>query len=194
MNLDGKAAILAAAQKAERQPTGNYWSSARIEGQAYVMRPKTGTYAIAGAHTETFYWSGAKAGMSEASFERELPARPLTARDTALWRKAGAPSSFRVWSGDHYATYTTKATKWEARRPDAGGGGDFLDGKSAEELRRLPSDPAELAEMFLSPKELAKAAGLPPGKELRQVDPAAKIARVATILEGAPIPRRRGPG
>jgi hypothetical protein len=186
--LDNRTAVLVAAEKAERQPTGTYWYSNKIQGQSYIMRPKTGTYAITGALTETFKWWGAKSGMGEAPYGRDLPARPLTAHDAALWRKAGSPSSFRVWSGDAHHTYTTKATKWVADTPDTRGGGEFLGGKSLEDLQNLPTDPAKLAEMFLSQTELSKAAGLPPGKTLPRLEPGFKIVRVATLLEGAPIP------
>lgn len=188
VNLDDRGVILAAAEKAERQPIGRYWYSDQIQGQSYVMRPKTGTYAITGAHTEVFRWSGAKSGMGEASYERDLPSRPMTARDAALWRRAGSPSSFRVWSSDHYDTYTTKATTWEAKAPDARGGGEFLGGKSVEELQNLPTDPAKLAELFLSQAEMSTAAGLPPGKRLQRIEPGAKVVRVATLLVGTPIP------
>jgi hypothetical protein len=192
VNLDDRGAILVAAEKAEQQPIGKYWYSDTIEGQSFIMRPKTGTYAVTGAVTETFQWSGAKSGMGVAYYDRDLPSRPSTARDAALWRRAGSPSSFRVWSGDHYDTYTTKATKWKADHPDTRGGGEFLDGKSVEDLQNLPTDPAKLAEMFLSRTVAAKAAGLPPGKidpsAKVKIDPSAKFTWVATLLENAPIP------
>src|SRR5262249_44812670 len=91
-------------------------------------------------------------------YGRDLPARPLTAEDAAAWRNAGSPSSFRVWSNDHYGTYTTKAGPW---RPDTAqarpGGRFFLPGKTpangmtAKQLRSLPPDPAALAEIFSKP-------------------------------------------
>lgn len=100
----GRQAVLVAADKAAEQPTGNYWSAERISGQAYVVRARTGTYAIFGAHDETFNWAGARKGMGEAYYARDLPARPQTPEDEALWRKAGSPSAIRVWSNDHYFT------------------------------------------------------------------------------------------
>ncbi len=48
-----KQAVLAAAAKAELLPTGAYWYTDQIQGQSYMMRPKTGSYAIVGAHSET---------------------------------------------------------------------------------------------------------------------------------------------
>ncbi|MCW2862194.1 MAG: hypothetical protein JWP48_3902 [Actinoallomurus sp.] len=196
VNLDDRGAILAAAEKAERQPIGKYWYIDKIEGQSYIMRPKTGTYAITGAHTETFSWWGAKHGMGEAFYGRDLSARPPTARDASLWRRAGSPSSFRVWSGDHYYTYTTKATKWKANgHPNTRGGGEFPGGMSAEDLQNLPTDPAKLAEMFLSETQVRKAEGLPPTARpparLRMLEPGIKVMRVTSLLAGPMPPKVR---
>jgi hypothetical protein len=199
VRLDDRAAFLAAAEKAEQQPNGRYWYADEILGQSYIMRPKTGTYAITGALTESFKWWGAKSSTGEAFYERALPARPLTARDASLWRRAGSPSSFPVWSSDHHYTYATKATKWTVDDQDGRGGGEFLGGKSVEDLQNLPTDPDELAEMFLSQPVMGRlAAGLPPGRQpspemarrLKSIPvlPRARIARVAGLLENAPIP------
>ncbi|WP_433465906.1 hypothetical protein [Spirillospora sp. CA-128828] len=143
-----KQAVLAAAEKAALVPTGKYWYSNQIQGQSYIMRPKTGTYAIVGAHTETFEWSGAKSGTGEAFYGRDIPSRPLTPKDEELWRKAGAPSKFRVWSNDHYYTYDHHSSSWEVDDPDPKGGGTFLGDMTVEKLQNLPTDPASLAAMF----------------------------------------------
>ncbi|MEU8124470.1 hypothetical protein AB0C21_37655 [Spirillospora sp. NPDC049024] len=196
----GKQAVLVAADKAAEQPTGNYWSAERISGQAYVVRAKTGTYAIFGAHDETFNWTGARKGMGEAYYARDLPARPQTPRDEALWRRAGSPSAIRVWSNDHYYTYTTKASKWRSEGPEVGvdpkGGGMFLD-KSVEELRNLPTDPVKLAEMFLSDDLMAASGADPkPSSKKRMAEllqtrpdliPGLKIMRASALL-GTPVP------
>jgi hypothetical protein len=195
--LDNKGAILTAAEQAERQPAGDYWHTDLIMGQSYVMRPETGTYAITGALTEGFNWWGAKSGMGEAFYSRELPSRPSTTGDAALWRKAGSPSSFRVWSSDHFYTYTTKATKWQVDGKDSHGGG-FLGGKSAEDLQNLPADPAKLTAMFLSQTVLSRqAAGLAPGRQpspelarrlkTLRIEPQAKVSAVAGLLN-SPLP------
>ncbi|MFC4052453.1 hypothetical protein ACFOY4_22435 [Actinomadura syzygii] len=197
----GKGAVLAAAEKAELQPMGKYWHDDRISGQAYVVRAKTGTYAIFGAHSETFNWSGVKSGMGEAYYGRDLPAHPQTARDAALWRAAGSPARIRVWSGDHFATYTTKATAWTSDGPNVGvdprGGGKFIIGKSVEDLQNLPTDPNELARLFLSGKAMEQE-----GKAARGADPsgsnsgrgalaAMKIMRVSGLLATPVQPKVR---
>ncbi|MFI0353119.1 CU044_5270 family protein [Actinomadura sp. 9N407] len=186
----GKQAVLAAAEKAAAQPLGKYWFTDRIQGQAYVIRAKTGTYAITAALDESFNWHGAKSGAGEAYYGRDLPAHPQTERDEALWRKAGSPSSFRVRGDGRDVIYTTRATDWRSDGPevgiDPGGGGAFM-GRSVEELQNLPTDPAALTEMFLgagkgSPSGLSKRLGFKPG------DAGPKIMRVSSLLGGAPVP------
>ena len=201
VHLDNRGAILTAAEKAAQQPFGTYWHFDEVSGQSYVMRAKTGTYAITGALTEGFDWWGAESGKGEAFYSRELPPRPATAHDTALWRRAGSPSSFHVWSGDHYYTYTAKATKWHKDGQYADGGG-FLGGMSAEELQNLPTDASKLAEMFLSQMPMGRRAmGIPPGRRLTpeqerlvrswRIKPLAKISAAAAFLRSPVPPKAR---
>ncbi|XRQ09790.1 CU044_5270 family protein [Actinomadura welshii] len=205
----GKQAVLAAAEQAAAQPTGKYWYSHKIHGLTYIVRPASGSYAIVGAHTELFRWTGAEPGAGEAVYGREIPARPLTPRDEKLWRKAGSPSTFKVWSNDHYATYGRGATKWKADPPDAAGGGEFFvsgSGRSltTEQIQKLPSDPERLAALFLDPvrdpvtrkrqmmKKLGVKDDLPPdpgacGSAATSVS-RAKVDRAETLLMDAPLP------
>ncbi|MEU5883178.1 hypothetical protein [Spirillospora sp. NPDC047279] len=189
VNLDARGAFLAAAANAERQPIGDYWHSDVIQGQSYVLRPKTGTYAISGSLTESFGWWGAKSGMGEGYYGRDLPAHPL---DRDLWRKAGSPSTFRVWSGDSYSTHSTKVTKWQTDGPERGthprGGGRFLDGRTVEDLWKLPADPAKLAALFLNAEQMSAASGARPGKGPDEVPSGVPIMRVSSILGTTPLP------
>jgi hypothetical protein len=142
--------FLAAAAAMERRPTGKYWFTDQIQGQSYLV--KAG-YAITGAHSETFEWTSVKKSGGSLFYGRDLPARPLTKEDEAAWRKAGSPSSFRVWSNDHYGTYTTKAGHWKVDREMASQGGKFFIsgvGKemTAAQIQNLPTDPARLAKLF----------------------------------------------
>ncbi|NVI86933.1 hypothetical protein [Actinomadura sp. BRA 177] len=186
-------AVLAAAAKVELTPTGKYWYTDRLDGQSYIIRAKTGTYAIVGAASESFSWTGLKKGTGEAYYGRDLPARPLTAQDEAAWKKAGSPSSFRVWSNDHYYTYTAKATQWRSDGPEVGidpdGGGEFL-GKPAAEWQNLPTDPGKLAKMFLNEAETRPGMGLPEKsarKVLASQSASAQIWRASSILGGTPV-------
>ncbi|MFB4302108.1 CU044_5270 family protein [Actinomadura sp. NTSP31] len=198
-NIDlGRQAVLAAATKAEQVPIGRYWYTDRVSGQSYIVRSKSGApYAIAGAATEMFGWQGVKAGMGEMYYDRDLPARPLTAQDAAVWRKDGSPSRFRVWSGDHHATYTTKATKWRSDVQGTGldpkGGGSFSLGLSARELQDLPTDAAALARRFLDENGTSKHARLLQGlaRYRPQVLPNMKIQAVMALLSAPTPPKVR---
>ncbi|MFG2090979.1 hypothetical protein [Spirillospora sp. NPDC048824] len=195
-------AVLAAADKAAAQPIGKYWSSGWISGQSYIVRAETGDYAIVGAQTEFFRWSGAKSGMGEAFYGRELPARLHTARDKELWKKAGSPPEFRVWSNDHYYTYGRKATEWEVDDPDPAGGGNWLGGRTVEDFQRLPTDPEKLAAMFFVPRGSRK---IMDPRKLRQAEERVgehsgrlrtpppmtafhKLFLVENMLQDAPVP------
>ncbi|SFP00926.1 CU044_5270 family protein [Actinomadura madurae] len=187
-------AVLAAAAKAELAPTGKYWHTDSIDGQSYIVRAKTGTYAIVGAASESFHWAGVKKGTGEAYYDRDLPARPLTPQDEAAWKRAGSPSSFRVWSNDHYYTYKAKATPWRSNGPEVGvfpeGGGEFL-GKSIEEWQNLPADPARLTDILLGNGEARFGADPSGGKRnprlKAEAAQASDIWRTASILSNTPV-------
>ena len=191
-------AVLVAAEKAAAQPTGNYWHSDIVGGRVHLVRAETGTYAIDVSRNESFSRHGARSGTGAAYFQRDLPARPQTARDRELWRESGAPTSFRVPVDDGHATFTTKAAPWRSEGPEVGhdprGGGEFPDGRSVEELRDLPTDPAKLTEMFLDAEGSGTAMGLPrkaTGSDdpaAGRADPALKIMRVASLLMNNPLP------
>ena len=183
---DGRLAgqpILLAAARAEAQPMGQYWTSDTIWGQSYIVSAKSGKYAITGAGSETFEWTSVKPGGGNLFYGRDLPARPQTPADKAAWRKAGSPTSFRVWSNDHYQTYTRSAGAWDADRPQAKPGGRFffmgLGGKSRaaqgvtiEDLQRLSNDPALLRKTYLAL----------PG------DPSQRLMAIGEDLMNAPVP------
>lgn len=190
-----KSAFLIAADNAALQPTGRFWYTDQIAGQSYLV--KAG-YAITGAHSETFVRTSVGSGGGNLFYGRDLPARPLTAEDTAAWRKAGSPSSFRVWSNDHYSTYTTKAGSWKADTAAAGAGGRFYlpgntpdSGLTARQLRNLPTDPATLAKMlFTPPKRVTDLAAEHP--ELAAVTASrngpARTVQLASESFTAPLP------
>ncbi|MFB9832849.1 CU044_5270 family protein, partial [Actinoallomurus acaciae] len=187
VRLDATSVFLAAADQAERQPMGEYWYTDQIQGQSYIVKDG---YAIVGAHSETFEWTAVKAGGGNVFYGRDLPARPATKEDRAAWRKAGSPSSFRVWSNDHHETYTTRAGSWqEDPSGDGTGGRFFVQGSGREltvkEILKLPTDPATLAARFLTLN--------PPGRPGRRqaVPPlsnAYKLNKAAELFESAPLP------
>ncbi|MFG1997940.1 CU044_5270 family protein [Spirillospora sp. NPDC048911] len=197
--------LLAVAERVERLPAteGRYWYTDQISGQSYIMRPKTGAYAIVGAHIETFTWSGARAGDGTAFHGRDLPARPLTPADEMAWRRAGAPEKFRVWSNDHFWTYVRRSTPWKADDVDPRAGGSFFVrgfGKkvTTEQLRELPTDPAKLTHMFLRTETLRppKSAEREEKAELARrlkggfgsLTTAGKLGSMGGMLKNVPVP------
>jgi hypothetical protein len=180
---------------------GKYWFSDQVTTQSYLVSAKTGNYAIAGAANEFFEWTAAKTGGGNLFSGRDLPARPLTKADEAAWRKAGSPKSFRVFSNDHYATYTSKTGRWEGDVPQAREGGRFAFpaipyGATVEQLKKLPTDPTALAKMLFSSAPVAKV-GAPKDAKITSKqgqksslfdDPAHKVMQVADVLENTPVP------
>ncbi|MEV4256861.1 hypothetical protein AB0J52_27175 [Spirillospora sp. NPDC049652] len=195
----GEHDFMEVAAKAELAPTGKYWFSDEVSGQVYVMRPKTGAYAIFGARTEshTYTTTGKKGGTTYHS--RDLPARPATPEDEAAWKRAGSPSSFRVWSNDHFWTYTAKTRPWSAGESDAMQGGKFHGPGGTlltkDELATLPTDPAALADAFysfkgwgghpLSPAYRKKFEAKPGAKNMT---PRAKLVETGGALRGMALP------
>ncbi|WP_242883376.1 CU044_5270 family protein [Actinomadura litoris] len=193
----GRQAVLAAASRAAAQPGGEYWYSDSVGGQSYLVRSKTGAYAIVGAHTEFYSWAGARPGMGEGSYGRDIPSRPLTKEDAELWKKDGSPSRFRVWSNDHYDDYGLDASKWEMDPPSPKGGGRWR-GMTAEQLQDLPTDPEGLTrELFSAQARLKRMDPHLPAvgrrnleKRLRErpVDPVYTFVVAGELLRDAPIP------
>jgi hypothetical protein len=193
VHLTGTSAFLAAARKAETQPAGAFWYTDVIHGQSYVL---PAGYAITGAADEDFSWTAVRAGGGDLFYARDLPARPATDKDAAAWRAAGSPSSFRVFSNDHYATYTTQAGPWHADTPGKGGrfylpGNSPLRGMTNEQIQALPTDPAALTRLFFLPSAQAKAAAAKTRKSARGIaalwDAPHQVLRASEIFT-APVP------
>ncbi|TDC87175.1 hypothetical protein [Actinomadura sp. 7K507] len=193
----GKQAVLAAAEQAEVQPTGNFWFYHGTMGRSFIVRSETGDYAIAAAPEEYFLRVGAEPGAGVGTYNRNLPSRPLTAQDEALWKKAGSPSKFKVWDGERLSTYDQSATRWRFWEPARKGDGGWVGGRTLEEAERLPTDPGELADLLSTgllhfhlraPEEkekIKKERGIP---EPRSVTPLDKLTVVAALLRTSPMP------
>ncbi|WP_026412699.1 hypothetical protein [Actinomadura oligospora] len=187
------------AAKAELAPTGKYWASDEISGALYVIRPKSGPYAIFGAQSEfhTSTTTGEKGGTTYNT--RDLPARPATPEDAAAWKRAGSPSSFKVWSNDHYWTYTTKAGSWGEGESDAvkdgkfyGPGGTLL---TKDDFATLPTDPSALAKAFFSYEGWGGHPVAPFLKEkfkvkpgMKNMTPRMKLVETGRALRNMPLP------
>jgi hypothetical protein len=191
--LNPRSIILAAAEKAEMQPTGRYWFSDQITGQSYIVKARTGSYTIVGAHGEYFQWAGAKKGDGQAFYGRDLPARLPTAQDRAALRKAGSPTSFPVVSNGDPHTYNTELTRWRVDHPDPKGGGSFFIMGTGltltlAQVQNLPSDPGKLADVFFGSKSMSRYESKLTMMGMR--DPAgwARMNIASDIFESAPLP------
>jgi hypothetical protein len=106
--LSARQILLAAATKAQQEPVGRYWRVRTTGGQSYHTGPVDGGYTVVGYSDETETWTARSDADPDVLYMRDLGARPLTAEDQAAWRAAGSPSTWKVWSNDHYATLSTK--------------------------------------------------------------------------------------
>ncbi|XRQ09788.1 CU044_5270 family protein [Actinomadura welshii] len=193
----GKQAVLAAAERAEAQPTGDFWFYHGTMGRSSMVRSETGDYAIAAAAEEYFLRVGAEPGAGLGTYNRDLPSRPLTAQDEALWKKAGSPSEFKVWDSGRRITYDQGVTRWHFWDPAREGDGGWVGGRTFEEAERLPTDPGELADWLSTgnlyfhlrtPEEqerIKKERGIP---EPRSVTPLDKLTLVSALLQTSPMP------
>lgn len=112
--LPARTILLAAADQAAKEPIGRYWRLRTTRGVAY--RVGKGGYTVLGARHELDGWRARSDKDGDVLYGRELGARPLTGEDAAAWRRAGSPSSFRVWSNDHWITYGTRTGPWDVDR------------------------------------------------------------------------------
>ncbi|MCP2337758.1 hypothetical protein [Actinomadura rupiterrae] len=185
------------AAKADLLPSGRFWHTDEVSGTIYVQRPASGaSYTIFGAQTEAFHYTSAKPDGGEGFFSRELPARPATPQDEAAWKRAGSPRSFRVWSNDHYFTYSaTRTTPWTddsagergGAFPGPSGSGDPSGGRrpamTAAQVAALPTDPDALAKIFFVDDPKARYA---PGTG--RLTPARKLSVAGRALKNMPLP------
>ncbi|MFC4912433.1 hypothetical protein [Actinomadura gamaensis] len=185
--------FLQVAAKADLLPSGKFWHVDEVSGTIYVLRPASGaSYTIFGAQTESFHFTSARPKGGEGFLSRELPARPAAAQDDAAWKRAGSPTSFRVWSNDHYFTYSaTRTTPWSD--DSAGEQGGTFPGTSAdpagrrstmtaEQVAALPHAPDALAKIFFVDDPKVRYA---PGTG--RLTPARKLATAGRALKNMPL-------
>ncbi|MBC6457592.1 CU044_5270 family protein [Actinomadura sp. HBU206391] len=139
-----KQMVLAAADQAAMRPMKRYRLVHYRSCNSVPVRARTGNYVMHACH-EYYAWSAREKAGGSASWGRDLPTRPLTAKDAAAWRRAGSPSTFPHPQAPRHL-YKTHGTPW---RKDRGGkpGGNML--------INSPRDPFNGAEPPADPKKLA---------------------------------------
>ena len=152
--------ILLAAHNAETLPTGKYWFADQVLADSYVVRAKTGDYAVSAFGSEAFHWTAAKVGGGDGGAGRDLAFRPVSAADTAAWRRAGSPATLRVRVDDHYDTLRSTSGRWKAWKSKLLGGtsdssgGRFQLGLTVEQLEKLPTDQEKLAKLLFQSNKI----------------------------------------
>ncbi|GLW66140.1 hypothetical protein Arub01_43840 [Actinomadura rubrobrunea] len=185
--------VLAAAVQAERQADGRYLVTHVRNCHAEPVKAETGDYIVQPCH-EIWQWRARDRADDSAVWTRDLPTRPQTSRDEALWRRAGAPRTFPS-SQDPRALpdlYRTAPTKWKESRSDRNENSDRYvlqpSGRAltAEEVQNLPTDPKEL-EKLLAPRP---SEGSPRDRRDSRLPtgPGQKIVEATLAVSELPLP------
>ncbi|MFC4589486.1 CU044_5270 family protein [Sphaerisporangium corydalis] len=106
--------LLAAARTAAAEPEGRFWRLHTVGGSTGTVEGPA-SYTIL-APSEFDGWRSPSAGDTDVTFQRDLPAHPLTDRDKAAWESAGSPSSFKVRNNEDFVTYTTGEGDWRQEK------------------------------------------------------------------------------
>ncbi|MEU6041700.1 CU044_5270 family protein [Actinomadura sp. NPDC047616] len=185
--------VLAAAVQAERQADGRYLVTHVRNCHAEPVKARTGDYIVQPCY-ENWRWRARDRANESAVWTRDLPARPQTPQDEALWKRAGSPRTF-PYSQDPKALpnlYRTTPTPWKEDRSDRNENSDRyflpLTGRSltAEELRNLPTDPKEL-EKLLTPRP-PKGVVMDRRASMTPTGPGQKIVQATLAVSDLPLP------
>lgn len=188
--------ILLAAHNAETLPTGRYWFADEVMADTYVIKAKTGDYALSAFGSQEFQWSGAKDSDGDGGASRDLAFRPMSAVDNAAWRRAGSPKTLRVKVDDHYDILRSTPGRWKSWKSKSLGGtsdssgGHFQLGLTVEQLEKLPTDQESLARLlFHSNKIFGRNPLLSGAKSTPEWAPLDRLNLVQAMLGGPVTPR-----
>jgi hypothetical protein len=142
--LSAQSILLSAAESIAHEAAGHgpYWLTDEIQGWTTVIRAKSGPYVLE-RRLGLRQWLGTGKRPSWQA-TRELGAHPQRPADVAAWRRAGSPTR---WTFPRPLTpWTAQPSRWETSKwPRLS-----LSDASVAQMRRLPTDPAQLREYFLS--------------------------------------------
>ncbi|MFI0357489.1 hypothetical protein [Actinomadura sp. 9N407] len=116
-DMSARSILLAAAEKAAKEPSGRYWRLQTVSAQAYRVGKGAGAYTILGTREQWDRWTARSLSDPDVLYARDLGARPLTKVDEAAWKKAGSPESMRVRSGGRWLTFSTVPGRTAERAP-----------------------------------------------------------------------------
>jgi hypothetical protein len=95
VTLSARDVLLAAAEKADREPSGSgdWWHTVRVGRTVFIA--KEGGYLLLDQQREEG-WTPSATGGAQWSRSRSLGARPATEEDRKAWEEAGSPSEVEV--------------------------------------------------------------------------------------------------
>lgn len=163
--MSAKQVLLMAAASSAKAPvrSGTYWFTHFQDGQSLAVPGKDGTYVVV-TRSEEKDWTNAHsprrtaaeimAGRGGSTTHywalRRLGAHPARPSDVAAWKRAGSPSDYPVLDGRKIVDrQSSAATPWRTYKEETAFESAFADG-SLQDLRKLPTDPAELRRYFLT--------------------------------------------
>ncbi|NUT43724.1 MAG: CU044_5270 family protein, partial [Thermoactinospora sp.] len=158
VTLSAKEVLLAAAEKAGRQPdrVGDWWHTVSVSRNLYTT--KQGGYQVVDRHRVEGWTPGATGG-EQWGRDRSLGARPATEADRLAWEQAGSPEEIEVVvPGKKLAPMrlrTTPGKPTTGHSPLVDGDKVFWLGRNVtmKDLRRLPDDPGKLKKWLLDSYE-----------------------------------------
>lgn len=133
-DVPARTILLAAADKAAKEPAGRFWRVQTIDGQAYRIGEGADGYTVLGHSSHVDGWWARSTSDTDVLYSRDLGARPLTPDDEEAWKKAGSPETMRARSDGRWTTLSTVPGKSSAT-----GSGDW------EAARTTPKEKRELA-------------------------------------------------
>ncbi|WP_433466007.1 CU044_5270 family protein [Spirillospora sp. CA-128828] len=156
VTLDARTVLLAAAEKADGQSETMraYWHQVTISSGTYTVGTGGDRYDIT-VRSRSESWTPSRPGGKQWGGQQDLGARPATKADEEAWRRAGAPTTFKikvpVAPGAKGRLKPFTATTAPGRRyfngsPLVDGDKVFWLGRNVtmKDLRSLPSDPKRL--------------------------------------------------
>ncbi|MEO3814409.1 CU044_5270 family protein [Sphaerisporangium sp. B11E5] len=152
IELSASAVLLAAAERADRQPDTMkaYWHTATAT--SHLVRVKGGYTFMDQGRSES--WTPSAVGGQAWGRSQSLGAKPATPEDEAAWRAAGAPKELRVKVPGKKGELLLPVGPGRVRvehHPLVNGDKVFWLGRNVtmKEVRGLPSDPAKLKAWLL---------------------------------------------
>ncbi|MEV6157238.1 CU044_5270 family protein [Nonomuraea sp. NPDC052129] len=153
VRLSARDILLAAAEKADRQPagTGAYWHTVSVRRTLF---PAVGAGYLVMDRQRSEGWTPRATGGDQWGSAKPLGARPATAADEQAWKRAGSPAEIQVsvpGKSRPMTLSTTPGRTQTGHSPLTDGDKVFWLGRNVtmKDLLGLPSDSAELKAWLL---------------------------------------------